>query len=106
MIKQTLTLILGAGSLMLASCGAGKAKGTKGHWTQDERKEFMSSCISSAKKSYEQRGQQGDSVIITTLCKCSGEIIEERYGPDESAKIKPEEVNEIMMEAAKKCLVK
>jgi hypothetical protein len=93
--------------VLFVSCG-GKTNNNseKGKWSQKERTEYMRDCISSAKKSYEDRGAQPDSAIITTLCKCSGEIIEERYAYDETSRIDKAEIKTIMQQAVEKCLKK
>ncbi|GEM_PF-3581447 len=97
-----------AAVVLLFSCGQSdsKEKSEKGKWSQKDRTEYLRDCISSAKKSFEERGMQADSTIVTTLCKCSGEMIEERYAYNESSKIQKEEIMSIMQEAAEKCLKK
>lgn len=100
-------LFLSLSLTILSACNTGdNKKSAKGNWTQENRKDFMSNCVSSAKKSYESRGQQPDSTIVITMCKCSGEIIEEKYAYADADKIAPDEIKGIMEEAAKKCLTK
>ncbi len=105
MLKKMLAF---ATVVLLFSCGQSdsKEKSEKGNWSQKDRAEYMRDCISSARKSFEARGTQADSAIVTTLCKCSGEIIEERYAYNESSKIQEAEVMSIMQQAAEKCLKK
>lgn len=105
-MKSTKITILGlavAALTTLASCGDGSSASKKGEWKQSEREEFMKDCVSSAMKSYEQRGQQGDPEIIKNICKCSGEILEKKYSYKESSKIAPEEIKSVMAEAVKNC---
>lgn len=100
---KTIRLFVTVSVLVLAfSCKSS----TKGSWSQKERTEYMRDCIVSAKKGYQDRGLQPDSTIITTLCKCSGEMIEERYDYKEASKIGAEEVKTIMQQAVEKCLKK
>ena len=99
-------LFLGISAILLNACGVKDKKSEKGSWTQSERKEFMRNCISSAKRTYEQRGQQPDSAVITCMCKFSGSKIEEQYSYQDADKIAPGEIKVIMEGAAKKCLVK
>ncbi len=100
------TLLLPVCLVLLNACGTRDKKSEKGNWAQSERKEFMRNCISSAKKTYEERGQQPDSAVITCMCKFSGEMIEEQYAYKDADKIAPDGIKVIMEGAAKKCLVK
>lgn len=72
-------------------------------WTQDQREEFLSSCMSSAKASYEQRGQVADEAMIKRICQCTGQEIEAKYGYDESSKIPAEEMKAFVIGATQKC---
>ncbi|MGN7784956.1 hypothetical protein ACTJIJ_10525 [Niabella sp. 22666] len=105
---KKVSLLIMTSVVLLNSCGSGgdKKSGEKGKWAQDERKEFMSSCISSARKTYEQRGMQPDSAVITCMCQFSGKIIEEKYAYADANKVSSDEVKEIMESAAKSCLPK
>lgn len=89
--------------IMITSCGS---KQGKDNWSQKEKVQYMRDCIQSARNSMTERGMQPDSTIITTLCKCAGEIIEERYDYKEASGIKHEEINDIMQQAVEKCLNK
>ncbi len=92
--------------ILFVSCGSKNNKQGKGNWSQKDRVEYMRDCIRSARSSMTERGMQPDSTIITTLCKCSGEIIEERYDYKEASSIKKEEIKAIMQQAVEKCLNK
>lgn len=103
MMKKVSFLLISS-VVLLSACGSGAdKKGEKG-WTQGERKEFMRNCIVSAKKTYEERGQQPDSAVITCMCKESGEIIEKKSTYKDADKVSSDEVKEIMASAAQKCL--
>lgn len=104
-MKRTI-LFLSASIVLWSACGTKEKKSAKGSWAQDERKEFMRNCISSAKRTYEERGQQPDSAVITCMCKFSGSMIEEKYAYKEADKAAPDEIKVIMEGAAKKCLAK
>lgn len=99
-------LFIGISAILLNACGTKDKKSEKDRWMQSERKEFMHNCISSAKRTYEERGQQPDSAIITCMCKSSGEIIEEKYAYEEAGKLSSAEVKKMMEIAAQKCLGK
>ncbi len=92
--------------ILLNACGTREEKSKKNNWTHKEKKEFMRNCISSAKKTYEERGQQPDSVVITCMCQFSGSMIEEKYSYQDADKVAPGEIKVIMEGAAKECLVK
>jgi len=105
MTRTGLAVIFSIGLCSITSCGtAGKEKGVKGKWLQTERVEFMKNCTGSAKESFEKRGMAADTAMITTLCRCAGEIIEEKYGPQESVNLPAAESKAIMQQAAEKCL--
>lgn len=72
-------------------------------WTQPQREEFMTNCMSSAKASYEKRGQTADVDMIKTICQCTGQEIESKYGYDESSKIPAEEMKAFVIAATQKC---
>lgn len=101
-IKSCFVVII----ILFASCGSKSSKEGKGNWSQKERVQYMRDCIQSARKSMTERGMQPDSTIITTLCKCSGEIIEERYDYKEASGIKEAEIKAIMQQAVENCLNK
>lgn len=90
-----------------AACGTGdNKKGGNDGWSKAERRAFMSNCIASAEKTYEEGGQQPDLAVITCMCEFSGSKIEEKYSYKDADKIAPGEIKIIMEGAAKKCLVK
>lgn len=101
-IKPCLIVVI----ILFTACGSKNNKQGKANWSQKERVEYMRDCIRSARNSMTERGMQPDSTIITTLCKCSGEIIEERYDYKEASGIKQEEIKAIMQQAVEKCLNK
>lgn len=105
-MKGTTLLLLSICFILLNACGVKDKKNAKGNWAQSERKEFMRNCISSAKKTYEERGQQPDSAVITCMCQFSGEMIEEQYAYKDADKIAPNDIKIIMEGAAQKCLAK
>lgn len=90
--------------ILLVACGSKNNKQGKTNWSQKERVEYMRDCITSARKTMTERGVQPDSSLITTLCRCSGEIIEERYNYKEASHMQQDEVKVIMQEAVKKCI--
>ena len=69
--------------VLATSCGDGSSTSSKKGWSQEQREDYMKDCITSAKASYEQRGQQPDKEIITKICTCTGQKIEAKYTYEE-----------------------
>ena len=105
LLKPTLLSFVIVAGMTTIACkdAATKTSGKDKSWTQEQRKEYMQSCVSSAKMSYEQRGQTPDQELITKLCMCTGQEIEAKYAYDESSKIPAEEMRNFVLEATKKC---
>ena len=103
--KITLFGLIITCSAVLISCkdSSSKTAAKDKSWTQEQRKEYMENCMSSAKSSYEQRGQVPDREAISKICICTGKAIEAKYGYDESSTIPEEEMKNFVIEATKKC---
>lgn len=104
MLLKTIKCCIVLMVILLVACGSKNNKQGKANWSQKERVEYMRDCITSARKTMTERGVQPDSSLITTLCRCSGEIIEERYNYKEASRMQQDEVKAIMQEAVKKCI--
>lgn len=99
-----------AALITMASCNGAPSASSKSStsardkaWTQKQRKEYMAGCLSSAKSSYENRGQVPDEAMITRICQCTGQEIEAKYGYEEASDIPAEEMRNYVMEATQKC---
>ena len=98
-MKQLLAVALISGLCIIISCKGGG----KGHWTEKERKDYMEGCISSATKSFEQRGQTADAEMIQSICSCSLEKIEPKHGYNDVNNMERAEAKKIMFEIVQQC---
>lgn len=109
-MKKIKTKVLGLAVIaltMMISCNNSSTNSTKKtSWTDDEKKEYMQGCISSARAKYEQQGQEPNKELVIKLCACLGQDMEANYNYDEANKLSDEDVKAHVMEATKKCLPK
>ena len=98
-MKQLLTVTLISGLCLAASCKGGG----KGHWSEKEKKEYLAGCVSSATKSFEQRGQAADAAMIQSICSCSLEKIEPKHGYNDVNNMEGTEAKKIMVGIVQQC---
>lgn len=96
-----LSSIIAFAGLTFMSCDSNST--ADGKWTQEERKQYMKDCVSSALATYQERGEEGDIEVINNICECAGTKIESKYSYNDAAKIPAVDLQTIMAEAANEC---